>query len=120
MTIVVVTIVAIPVSLFLSQHIQSTFQSEDLTIARQLARFEMAKVNNMDYDSIDDASFSNYEGYDYNLIRRVSFVYPSIVAKETLKKIIVEVTKPGAASAVSPDVLVRLVTYIASNVSYGL
>ena len=114
MTIVVVAIVCIPLSLLLSQHIRSLFQSEALTTARQLARFEMEKVNNMGYTSINSDS-SVYAGYDYDVTRTVTYRYGSEGSDESLKKITVEVNKSGSA-----EVLVSLVTYLAKNVSYGL
>jgi len=115
MTIVVVGIVAIPLSLLLSQHIESTFQSEDLTIATNLARFEMEKVNNLAYASIVNATFSNYEGYSYDLTRTFAYAQGSDSSAESLKKITVEVSKSGTAA-----VLVSLISYIAKNISYGL
>jgi prepilin-type N-terminal cleavage/methylation domain-containing protein len=115
MTIVVVGIVAVPLSLLLSQHIESTFQSEDLTIATNLSRFEMEKVNNLAYASIVNATFSNYEGYNYDVARTVTYAQGSDVSAESLKKITVEVRKSGSAA-----VLANITTYIARNVSYGL
>ena len=115
MTIVVAAIVAVPLSLLLSQQIQSVFQSEDLTIMRQLARFEIEKVSNMNYANISSDSFSNYEGYNYDLIRTVIYAQGTAENPESLKEITVEVSKSG-----STEVLTSLVTYIAKNVSYGL
>lgn len=115
MTIIVVTIVAIPLSLLLSQHVRSAFQSESLTIARQLARLEMEKVNNTGYPAITSANFPNYEGYDYNLDRIVTYAYGDTGSAESLKKIMVKVAKSGDSK-----VLINLVTYIAKNIVYGL
>ena len=116
MTIIVVGIVSIPLSLLLSQHIQSTFQSEDLTITRQLARLEMEKVNNMDFASIideGDKNFSPYEGYNYYLTRDVELVDSS--GGESIISITVEVTRQGDS-----EVLIRLITYIVDNISIGI
>jgi prepilin-type N-terminal cleavage/methylation domain-containing protein len=115
MTMVVMGIAAIPLSLLISQHTMSVFQSADYTATLNLARLEMDKVNNMPYAGIANASFSNYQGYDYDLARTVSYAYGSALSAQSLKKITVSLTKHGSAV-----VLFNLVTYIAKNVSYGL
>jgi prepilin-type N-terminal cleavage/methylation domain-containing protein len=115
MTIVVVSIVAIPLSLLISQHVESAIQSEDYAMAVNLARFEMEKVNNMNYTSIVDASFSNYQGYNYDVTRTVTYAQGNGSSTESLKQIEVTVRK----SATGSD-MVRLVTYIAKNVNYGI
>ncbi len=115
MTIVVVGIVSVPISLFIARNIESVFYCEDLTTALNLAKFEMEKINNLTYINIINASFPNYEGYNYNLTRSVTYAQGSGTTPESLKKITVTVTKAGSAS-----VLTSLVTYIANNVTYGL
>jgi prepilin-type N-terminal cleavage/methylation domain-containing protein len=115
MTMVVVGIVSIPLSLLLSQHTQSVFQSADYTAALNLARLEMDKVNNMAYADIVSASFSNYQGYDYDLTRTMDYAQGSALTTQSLKKITVSLTRHGSATE-----LLSLVTYIAKNVSYGL
>ena len=117
MTIVVVSICAIPLSLLVSQHITSVFQSEDYTMAINLGRFEMEKVNNMSYANIVSGSFSNYQGYSYDITRTVSYAPGggSGATAESLKKVQVDVKKAGSAI-----VIVSFVTYIAKNVLYGL
>ena len=117
MTIVVVSIAAIPLSLLVSQHVTSVFQSADYTMAVNLGRFEMEKVNNMIYANIATASFSNYQGYSYDITRTVSYAPGggSGATAESLKKIQVDVKKAGSAT-----VIVSFITYIAKNVLYGL
>jgi len=115
MTIVVVGVAALPLSLLISQHIETAFHSEDSTIAFNLARFEMERVNNMAYTNIVNASFSNYQGYNYDIVRTISYVNGSSSSAESLKKISITVNKTG-----DNTVLASLVTYIARNVNYGL
>jgi len=117
MTIVVVGIISVPLSLLISQHVESMVQSQDYTLAINLARFEMEEVNNMDYASIvSKTSSSPYKGYNYDVIRTVSFVPPGDAgSSESLKQITVTVRRSGEATD-----LVTLVTYIARNVSYGV
>ena len=112
MTIVVVSIIAIPLSLLLSQHLESTFQSEDYTMAVNLGRFEMEKVNNLIYDSIVS---QNSSMYNYDITRTVVYVKGDSTTPESLKQIRVEVRRAGSAA-----VLVNLVTYLARNVNYGV
>ncbi len=112
MTIVVVGIIAIPVSVILSKQIQSVFVSQDYTVALNLARFEMEKVLNTAYASISSASFSNYQGYAYDLATQVD---ETVAGSEAYKLITISVTKAGSAI-----VLVTLKNYVAKNVTWGL
>ncbi len=120
MTIVVVGIISVPVALLINQEIKSVFISQDSTMARNLARVEMEKVNNMailSYANIASTNFSNYEGYDYNVNRTVAYVpgKGNDTTPESLKEITVTVTKSN-----STETLSTLITYIAKNISYGL
>jgi prepilin-type N-terminal cleavage/methylation domain-containing protein len=115
MTIVVLGIVAVPLSLLISQHVESVIQSEDLTMASQFARLEMEKVNNLAYATIVSTTTSQYKGYDYDVTRAVTFAQGTNTSQESLKKITVSVARSS-----SSDVLTSLVTYIAKNINYGL
>lgn len=115
MTIVVVSIVAVPLSLLISQHLESVVQSRDYTSAVNLARFEMEKVNNLSYNNVVSASFSPYPGYHYDVTRTVTYAQGGALTAESLKKIVVEV-RPADGT----DVLISLVTYLAKNVTYGI
>ncbi|MDD5505639.1 MAG: type II secretion system protein [Candidatus Omnitrophica bacterium] len=113
MAIVVVGIIALPISITLSRHVQSVFQSQDMTMANNLARFDLEQVNNTGYDDISSANISGYQGYDYDLTRTVSLINSWFFGLESTKKITVQVSKSGSAA-----VLVKLVTYISRNVRY--
>ena len=113
MTIVVVGIVAIPISITLSKQVQSVFQSQDITMAINLARFDLAQMNNTTYTSIASTSISGYQGYGYNLTRTVSYVNGTSSSTESTKKITVQIAKSGSAT-----VLVELNTYISRNIRY--
>ncbi len=115
MTIVVVGIVAVPLSMLIAGHIESVFVSEDGLTARQFARFELERVNNMPYANIVSTTTSQYQGYNYTVYRVVSFAQGNNASAESLKQIIVNVTKTGSATA-----SFSLVTYIAKNIIYGL
>jgi len=115
MTIVVVSIVAIPLSLFLGQHVTSVVQSEDYTMAADLARREMERVKNMAYANVVSASFLNYQGYNYDITMTVSFAQGTALTPESLKLVRVDVRKSGSAT-----VIFSLVTYLARNVIYGV
>ena len=114
MTIVVVGITSIPLSLMLSQQLSSLVQSGDYTAAHQLVRLEMEKAINTNYTTLASANYSNYQGYNYDVVRTVSYVQGSDISSESLKKVIVDVKKAGSAT-----VLASLSTYIAKNMSYG-
>lgn len=110
MTIVVVGIAALPISITLAKHVQSVFLSQDMTMATNLARFDLEQMNNTAYTSIGAGSYTNYS---YVLTRTFSFVNGTALTTESTKKITVEVTKSG-----STTVLVKLVTYISKNIRY--
>ena len=115
MTIVVVGIISIPLSLLVSQHINSIAQSEDYGMAINLARFEMENVKNLNYANIVSGSFPNYQGYSFDITRTVSFVQGNGASAESLKLVQVDVNRSGSAA-----ILFTLKTYIARNVIYGL
>ena len=115
MTMIIVSIVSIPLSLLIGAHIESVFLSERDVMAENLACREMEKVNNMTYANIATAGFSNYEGYAYDLTRTVTYVQGDGASVESLKKIQVEVKKAGET-----NVITRSVTYLAKNVAYGI
>jgi len=112
MTIIVVSIVAIPLSLLVSQHMVSVFQSQDYTLALNWARFEMEKANNIPYANLGVGS-TVWPHDNYQATRTVSVVQAS--GAEGLKKIQVDVRKIGET-----PVLASLVTYLVNNVSYGI
>ena len=115
MTIVVVGVIFIPLSLLMMEQVQGTFQSETRITALNLARLEASQVNNTDYTSISSVFIPNYQGYSYDLTRTVSYEQGGPAIPESLKKIEISVTESGSA-----NVLVKLVTYIARNVTYGI
>jgi len=115
MTMVVVSIIAVPLALFLGQHVTSVVQSEDYTMAADLARREMERVKNMAYANVVSASFPNYQGYNYDIIRTISFAQGTALTPESLKQVRVDVRKSGSAT-----VIFSLVTYLARNVLYGV
>ena len=115
MTIVVVGIVALPISLNLGKQVQSVFVSKDYTMALHLASFEMERVLNTAYASITSATVSNYQGYAYNVTTAVSYAFGTSLTAESVKLVTVSVTKAGSAT-----VLVTLNNYIVKNVTWGL
>jgi len=116
--IVVITIlgiVMIPVAIMAIEYVRSIVYSRDLAIAEGLAMTEMAKINNLAYsdatlDDGDDDTTANYEGYSFDLNRKVDYVAGS---SNNLKKVEVTVYPSGTTAT-----LVQLVTYIA-DVSFG-
>lgn len=115
MTIIVVGIVAIPLSLLITEHLQSVVVSKDHTLARDLAQFEMEKVNNMNYANIISANSSDYLGYGYDITRTVTYAQGNATTPESLKQIQVDVTEGGGS-----QVLFSLTTYLTNHVNYGL
>lgn len=114
MTMVVIGIVSVPLSYLITSHLEGVFLLEDDTMAQNLARFELEKVNNMAYANINagTVTVSNYQGYAYDVTRTVSFVPGSA---ESLKKIQVDVQESGSAK-----VNATLTMYLAKGVDHGI
>lgn len=113
MTIVIVGIVAIPLSLTLGRNITSTNESTDLSKAIELGRLEMETAGNIAYASLASASFSNYKGYAFDVVRTVSYVHGTAVSAESTKLVNVQVKRAGSAA-----VLAEFNTYITRNIAY--
>ena len=112
MTIVVVGIVALPISITIAKQVQSVLVSQDYTVALNLARFEMEHIVNTAYASIVSVTTNNYQGYSYNVTTTVSEV---VSGAQAYKIISISVTKSGSAT-----VLVTLKNYIVKSVTWGL
>jgi len=114
MTIVIVSLLAIPLSTFVTEYVRSASRSEDETTAFNLARLEMEKIKNMDYASILPNISLNYEGYPFYVLRMVLYAQGNAVSTESLKHVLVFVLKNGTLQVYS-----QLTTYIAKNIAYG-
>jgi prepilin-type N-terminal cleavage/methylation domain-containing protein len=114
-TIVIWAILIIPIAYMVKEHIIGTARAGDIARAYNLARLEMAKVNNLSYsdgtlaDGYNNTT-TDYEGCGYDLNRAVSYANPPA---NTLKKVTVIVYESGTTNQ-----LANLVTYVA-NVSVG-
>jgi len=117
MTMVVIGIVSVPLSYLITSHLEGVFLLEDDTMAQNLARFELEKVNNMAYATINagTVTVSNYQGYAYDVSTTVSFVQGNAGSAESLKKIQVDVKESGSAK-----VNASLTTYLAKGVDHGI
>ena len=117
MTMVVVGIVSIPLSFLVIGHMESIVVSSDMTIALNLARFEMEIVNSSAYTDILIGTFvnANNPNSDYDVTRIVTYEQGDDLSAESLKRITVQVTRAGDA-----DVIISLVTFIARNITYGV
>lgn len=115
LTIVVVGVIAVPLALVVGEHVVNLFYSEDVTITRELARFEMEKVNNLDYNNITDNNISDYEGYSYDVSRKVIYEEGGSGTDESLKRVTVKVFKAGTDQSVDSP-LVICITFIAKNI----
>ena len=113
MTIVVVSLVAIPISITLSKHVQSVFISQDVAMANNLARLDLEQMNNTAYASIVSATLNSYQVYSYNLTRTVAFVNGTSLTAESTVKVTEQVVRSGSAI-----VLTVLTTYISKNIRY--
>ena len=116
MTVVLVTIVVIPSSIFIVESIRGAFRSGDTTVAVNLARMEIERSNNLIYTDEDIADegitpIPDYAGYNYDLSREVTF----IDGDPDLKEINVKVYPAGKLG--NPEDL--LATVITHRTSYA-
>lgn len=115
-TIVVLGLVLIPLGLMCGEYMGAIVYSRDSGVAENLVKTEMAKVNNLAYGDPTlatsvDSTTSNYEGYPYDLRRKVDGVsgYGS-----DLKEVNIWVYPPGE----STNHLAHTITYLA-DISFG-
>jgi|GEM_PF-741707 len=85
--------------------------------AEGLAKIDLAKINNLAYGDATlndgyDNTFTNYEGYPYDLRRTVNIVAGS---SNNLKRVQVRVYPAGNAL----NYLASMITYAANNIAYG-
>ncbi len=116
-TIVVVSIIAIPIGRVIGQQVIAIVDSRDYVIAQNLLRFEMEKARNLSYSNIITQNLTNYEGYPYDVNRTVSYELGSAGSAESVKRVEVKVYLAGADQS-STGPLASAVTYIAKNVSF--
>ncbi|MBU0710205.1 MAG: prepilin-type N-terminal cleavage/methylation domain-containing protein [Candidatus Omnitrophica bacterium] len=114
--IVLLGITMIPLGLMSIEFVKAIPYSRDLGIAQELAKTEMAKINNLSYSdsTLDDGydnTASNYEGYLYDLRRTVNYVSGW---NNNLKEVQVRVYPSG----VTVNPLTNLLAYVA-DVSFG-
>ncbi|MFC1708651.1 type II secretion system protein [Candidatus Omnitrophota bacterium] len=115
-TIVVLGLVLIPLGLMCGEYMNAIVYSRDSGVAENLAKVEMAKVNNLAYDdaalsSSYDTTTSSYEGYPYDLRRKVN----SVSGFGTdLKEVEIWVYPAGETT----DHLTHTITYLA-DASFG-
>ncbi len=115
-TVVLIGIIMVPLGLMSIEYIRGIVFIRDSNVAENLARLEMAKVNNLDFSDVTlangyDNTTNSYEGYGYDLRRTVDDV---VGCSGNLKQVQVRVFPSGETSIH----LVNLITYVA-NVSFG-
>lgn len=113
MTVVVLGIIAVPVSFIVVQHLEATFQASQKTVTMNLARHAMERLKNIGYDSLPTGTriFSNYEGSEFDVATVIS---KSNYGPEGLATINVYILETGTL-----NILARLITYRTNNVTYG-
>jgi len=113
MAVSILAIVGSAVSVFVINHMVAVTKRNQYSLAMNLARLEMEKVQNLAYASVTTLNTSNYLNYSLYVARTVNVIPPA--GAEELKQVTVEVKKD-----VSSPSLVTLNTYIVKNVSFGL
>lgn len=114
MTIVLVTIISIPLGLLISSHLEGVVIAEEKTAATSLARMDMERIKMMAYANVVSATLSNYLGHDYDVVRTVSYALGNSTSAESVKLIRVSVRRTGSNTDI-----ITLSTYIARNVNNG-
>lgn len=109
MAIVVMGILFSPLALMISQYWQSVNLARQMSYAVNLANFEIERAKT----NISGAAIPVQFGF--NVTRNIVYIAGNAASAESLRQVSVEVRKVG-----DPDLLVRLDTYIAKNVGYGI
>lgn len=115
MVIVILGIIASVSGIFVSEDVMSLTKRNAYTSALNLGRMEMEKVESLPYGDISSLTTSNYLGYPFDVARGVIYIFGNDTSVESLKQVTVEVRNNNSVQN-----LIRLVTYIAKNVSFGL
>lgn len=112
--IAVIAIIMIPISLMLMEYVRAIAYADSLTVAANLAQRELGIINNLGYGVLNNALFTNYAGYNFDLDRVVSYVSGT---NNNLKMVRLRVFPHPMASS---GQLLDLVTYvIGMNVGFG-
>lgn len=113
MTMVIVGLTAVPIAFTVGSYIQSADRARKETIVLNLARMEMERCQLLSFNTLESATFVDYEGQGYTVVRDV--VMMESQGAERLKSLSVTVTDPSTGES-----LVNLITYVARQVSYGV
>ena len=84
-SVVLVGIIMIPVSIMVMEFVRSSVYIETMAVSSNLATREMSIVDTISFDSLTNASYTNYAGYAYDLDRIVDTV------NHRIKKILVKI-----------------------------
>lgn len=111
MAIVVLALISIPMGLMIRSQIQGMMAGTDLTIAGNLARLEIERLQNLPFADILSGTTS-YPGYAYDISRTV--VTTAGGGGAILKDITVTVSPSG-----SPSPAIEMYSSIVNNVTYA-
>ena len=127
LTIALAGILGIPTGLLLGEHLFVALTSRDSTVATQLARYEMERLDSLNnffdpnLNVVPPVTISNYQGFPYDLTRTVTcLTSPATTCtsgalnNQGVKRIQVTVTKTGSAQPLS-----RLISYRTKHVFFG-
>lgn len=113
MTVIIVSVISIPISLTIAEHYRNLLQTSDYSLGLDLARDAMEIANNLAVDNLTSSTVTD-SGYD--IVRTISYIAPSTSSSaERLVKVLIEVKRTGSAA-----VILSLTTYRVRNVAYGL
>lgn len=123
LTIGLMGVLGIAMGLLLGEQLQATVMAHDSTLAMQLARAELERLDALNNFfapelAVGTTTTPNYAGSPYTLTRAVSCLAGNCrsqrLASQGLKQIRVSVSPAG-----SKAILAALVTYRAKDVSFG-
>jgi len=124
LTISLATILAIPTALLLGAHLQEAMSSHDSTMALQLGRFELERLDSLNNFfaspdlTIGSTVLTNFQGYPYDVTRAVTCQVGDCTStassSQGVKRITITVTPTGSAVP-----LAKLITYRTKCVCFG-
>lgn len=110
--ITVLAVIMIPASMVLMEYARAAGRDDDVAKAANLARRELAIVNNTAFASVNNATYNNYAGYPFTVQRTVT---TPAGGSADLKSVKIAVSRSGSAER-----LFGLATYVVNGVSFGL
>ena len=116
-------LLGIPTGLLVSEHLRAALTSRDATVALQLARAEMERLDSLNSFfastlAIGTTVIPTYQGFPYTMTRTITCQTGNCASTnpnvQGVKRLLITMTRSGSASP-----LARLISYRTKHVLFG-